>query len=181
MFRLFSAKRSPPLESIELSHREAEMFQDCIVVTRKQILETEWRIKALNANLLTVYRCIETRLHFSHQEFLFVYLRFQRVEIFPLLQEYRTRSRPGVYHLSVGSTHRTHWEIPNFSPVHLIERPVLVPEAERVITPPNSINTKDIVSIAYSKPNLEVQLNLLVLKKAELQADVHKLEKDLLF
>jgi len=67
------------------------------------------------------------------------------------------------------------------SPTYLIERSVVVPEDERVVAPPHSIKAKDVASIAHGKPDLEVQLNLLVLKKAELEVDAHKLEKDLLF
>lgn len=182
MFRLFGAKRSPPPESIGLSERETEMFKDCIATTRRQIFETERRIKALNANLLTVCRCIKTRLpSFSPG----VPIRLPDIfEGRDLPSPPEVSHKKSAWHMPCLHRQNAPNSVGNpklHSPAYLIERPVVVPEDERVVAPPYSIKAKDVTSMAHGKPDLEVQLNLLVLKKAELEVDAHKLEKDLLF
>jgi hypothetical protein len=52
---------------------------------------------------------------------------------------------------------------------------------ERVIAPSTSINREDMALMAEGKPDLQVQLNLLALKEAELEIKAEKLESMLLF
>ena len=64
-------------------------------------------------------------------------------------------------------------------PASLIKRPANIPDRE--IAPPTSLTAEDMTLMVDGKDELQVQLNMLVLKKAELEIDVRKLETDLLY
>jgi len=66
-------------------------------------------------------------------------------------------------------------------PVALNKYATDVPEAGRELLSPRCINFEDMVLMADSESDLQVQLDLLALKKAQLEVEVMKLEVNLLF
>lgn len=169
---------SPPEEKPRLSSHHTEVFNDCIEATRTDIFQLERRIKALNSNILTVCRCIKQRQPCFTPPI--------TVQLLGVFQE-TAQSVQG----SVKKSPRK-WQsfpmlrsksLPNETKFQniasLIDRPVDIPEYERVISSPTSINSEDVALMAARKAEVQLRLNLLVLKKAELEVDVENLERDL--
>jgi hypothetical protein len=180
--RFFSARQTPPPERPELSSGHTGILEDCITTTRTDIFQLERRIKALNANVLAICYCIKNKQP-----------SFVPPTAVRLPEVFQTEAIPSPFKGSPKKSARKWPSIPllrsNSPPNEAkvlnrpsqIERPADVPEAEREIPSPTSIDCEDMVLMANGKAEPQVQLNFLVLKKAEMEVEVGKLESDLVF
>jgi hypothetical protein len=180
--RFFSARQTPPPERQELSSDHTGILEDCITTIRTDIFQLERRIKVINADILTVCHCIKNKQPSFVPPIVVRLPEISQTDAVPSpfkgSPKKSARKWPSILLLRSNSP-------PNEAKVlnrpSQIERPADVPEAEREIPSPTSIDCEDMVLMADGKAELQVQLNLVVLKKAELEVEVGKLESDLLF
>ncbi|KAH8770243.1 hypothetical protein F5882DRAFT_465696 [Hyaloscypha sp. PMI_1271] len=165
--RFFSARQTPLPERQELSSGHTCILEDCITTIRTDIFQLERRIKLINADILTVCHCIKNK------QPSFVPPNSVRL---PEISQTEAVSSP-----FKGSPKNPPNEAKGLNRPSQIERPADVPEGEREIPSPTSIDCEDMILMAAGKAELQVQLNLVVLKKAVLEVEVGKLESDLLF
>ncbi|KAE9367629.1 hypothetical protein N431DRAFT_494570 [Stipitochalara longipes BDJ] len=160
--RFFSTRPNPPPEKSELSPRHARILKDCIAKTSKKIFKLERRIKSLNANILTICRCIENNQpSFSPPVVVRLVDTFQ-TEAVPSPPRKESPRRWSSIRLL--RSHSPPYESKERDPASLIERPFNIPESEREIAAPTSMTSKDIALMVDRKADLQVQLNLLKLE-----------------
>jgi len=179
LFQKFrSVRNSPPPERPQLTRRETVSLIECIASIHTQIFELERHVKNLYDNTLTVCRNIQ---HIQPDFTPPITIRlpdiFQETVILSsaeTLPKKPPRKWSSIHLLrSPSSSSDDKLDIP----AALSECATDVPEAERELR----INFEDIVLMADSEPGLQGELDLLALKKAQLEVEVMKLEVNLLF
>ncbi|KAN0095541.1 hypothetical protein V8E51_016252 [Hyaloscypha variabilis] len=178
LFQRFVSARPEALpKKPKISHHHARILKDCIARTRKNIFRLERRARSLNANILTVCRCIEHK-----QPVLPPTLRLAGIFQSKAVPSSTSEATPRTWSpIPLLRSHSPPDKTKTRNLASLIERPINIPDDERVIASPTSMTPEDIALMGDRKADLQVQLNLLVLKQAELEIDVHKLEADLMF
>lgn len=178
--RFFGAGNSSPRERPVLSRHHTDVLNNCIKTTRTEIFVLERRMEALNSDIMTVCRCIRER-HPPFTPPIAVRLPepYQEAASTPGQQSPKKSPRTCQYFPRLRSNSPPKEPDPPGPASFLIERPVDIPGDERVVTAPISISPEDMTSMTEEKADPQVTLNLLVLKKAELEVNVEKLECDL--
>jgi hypothetical protein len=184
LFQKFrSVRNSSPPERPQLTRRETISLIDCIASTRTQIFELERHVKNLQDNALTVCRNIQHKQpDFTPPITIHLPEIFQETVIpssAVALPKRPPRKWSSIHLLrSPSSSSDDKLNIP----AALSKYATDVPEAERELPPsPTYINFEDIVLMVDGESGLQVQLDLLALKKAQLEVEVMKLEVNLLF
>ncbi len=172
LFRKFlCARNSPPRERPQLSRGETDSFIDCIASPRRLILELERHVESLQDDTLVVCRSIQyekpditppvaTRLPEIFQGAVVL----SPAEASPKLAN--KNSPPSNDKLDIPAT------LSKYAPD--------VPEAQRKVPSPTCISFEDMAFVAGSESDLQVQFDLLALKKAKLEVEVMKLEVNVL-
>lgn len=162
--------------------RETDFLIDCIASTRIQILELERYVESLQDETLSVCRIIQHKQpDFTPPIAIRLPEIFQgAVVLSPAEASPKTRPRkwssiPLLHTHSPPSNNKP--EIP----ATLSKYATDVPEAERELPSPTCNSFEDMVLVADSGSDLQIQLDLLALKKAQLEVEVMKLEVNLLF
>jgi hypothetical protein len=183
LFQKFpNARNSPPPARPQLARRETDFLIDCIASTRIQILKLERYAESLQDETLSVCRSIQYKQpDFTPPIAIRLPEIFQGAVILsPAEASPKTRPRKWS---SIPLLH-THSPPSNDKPdipATLSKYATDVPEAERELPSPTCNSFKDIVLVVDSGSDLQIQLDLLALKKAQLEVEVMKLEVNLLF
>lgn len=168
--KFLSARNSPPPARAQLSHRETKPLVDCIASTRTQILELERRIESLQDDTLTVCRSIQHKQpDFTPPIAICLPEIFQGpVVLSPAKASPKTRPRKW-FSIPLFHTHSPPSNGKLDIPATLNTYVTDVPEAERELPSPTCISFEEMVLVADSESDLQVQLDLLALKKAQLE------------
>lgn len=166
--------------ALALSNQQTEIINDCIHQVRSEIFKIEDQTIALLSNLLTISRCLKPLLPTSFCHEPFPPLAQDVDDMFDLRstidklarlcaeetqQRHSTRSKVDLDPSKLGNSAR-------------IQE---VPESERFIPPPTTLKTVTcLVQQAQQTPS-QIELGMLVLKKAEMMVRVEQLEGDMVF
>jgi hypothetical protein len=181
--KFFGARKSLNPERSKLSRRETEGLMDHIASTRTQIFALEGRVESLQGNTLTVCCSIQ------HKQPGFtppIVIRLPEISQGPavtssLVEASPNKPRRKWFSIALLRPHSTSSDNKLEIPAALNKYPTDVSEAERDILSPASISFEDMALTADGESDLQVQLDLLALQKAELEVEVMKLEVNLLF
>ncbi|CZR61378.1 uncharacterized protein PAC_11274 [Phialocephala subalpina] len=167
----------PSSTLFELPNHETEVLNDCIALLRSDIFALEARHNSLLSNLLTISRCIKSALPPFVPCHPMINTDDDSLDLRSAVEILARMCSDGVQQRQQCLT-RNNFQPSRAGPVSW--RPQLVPETERPISPPVTLESEDL-SPPNARAQLEIDLGVLVLKKAELMIGADKLEGDLSF
>lgn len=157
----------------KLTTEESVDLPSYVSRTQTSIFELQRHIADTRTNLLTIARCIKSKLPSTTDS----YKSFSEYGIFDLpraiadLEE--TYSQISINQQIL--RHQMDLKRKATFPVQLIERPVVIPDSERMIAMPLSMNRVYVTALAMSA---EGHYYLLKVKKQEVQLELEKLKAD---
>lgn len=175
MFRMDGIKtalRAPFVP--KLTTNESADLPSHIAYTRASIFELERRINVARTNLLTISRCIKSMIPASSTTSKIYSGRFG---IFDLpraiadLEESCSQITLDQQDLLRQKQVKRNTAFPG----HLVERPIVIPDSERTISPPRSLNRAYVAALRMS---VEGSYHLLKVKKQEMRIELDRLEAD---
>ncbi|KAG4438670.1 hypothetical protein IFR05_005851 [Cadophora sp. M221] len=172
MGRIKAALKAPFVP--KLTTEESADLPSQISRTRASIFELERRINVARTNLLTISRCMKGMLPPSADTSKLFSGKFGifdlPIAIADLEESYSQISQDQQDLLRQQTLRRN-----TAFPAQLVERPVVIPHSERIISSPRSLNR---VYISALKMTIEGSHHLLKVKKQELKLEMDKLEAD---
>ncbi|KAF8850297.1 hypothetical protein BDZ45DRAFT_751892 [Acephala macrosclerotiorum] len=167
----------PSSTVFELPDHESEVLNDCIALLRSNIFKLEAHHNSLLSNLLTISRCIKSALPPFMPCHAFINTDDDSLDLRSAVESLARLCADEVQQRQQCLTKN------NSQPSRLGSvnwRPQTIPESERPISPPTTLEPENLTPPGM-RAQLEIDLGILVLKKAELMIGADKLEGDLSF